>query len=108
MPPSTIRRTTTDRKSTRLNSSHLVISYAVFCLKKGKLTQCHWADPQTKDRRARGLAPLRRRRARRRLHAALVRSAAEAAAGAVSFFFFLKRRTNPPIPPFPPKKPPSL
>src|SRR5688500_19765271 len=29
-----IRRT--DRKSTRLNSSHLVISYAVFCLKKKK------------------------------------------------------------------------
>src|SRR5256885_6712006 len=37
----------TDRKSTRLNSSHLVISYAVFCLKKkksstkrrGKITQ---------------------------------------------------------------------
>src|SRR5256885_9927988 len=25
---------TSDRKSTRLNSSHLVISYAVFCLKK--------------------------------------------------------------------------
>src|SRR5437899_9730674 len=29
-PPSSIR----DRKSTRLNSSHLGISYAVFCLKK--------------------------------------------------------------------------
>src|SRR2546426_1528788 len=35
-----------DRKSTRLNSSHLVISYAVFCLKKKKqrsydhLTSC--------------------------------------------------------------------
>src|SRR5256885_3562977 len=29
-----------DRKSTRLNSSHLVISYAVFCLKKKK----HLAD----------------------------------------------------------------
>src|SRR5256885_13056045 len=28
--------TCTDRKSTRLNSSHLVISYAVFCLKKKK------------------------------------------------------------------------
>src|SRR6266446_9763913 len=28
------RRTKPDRKSTRLNSSHLVISYAVFCLKK--------------------------------------------------------------------------
>src|SRR5256885_7641651 len=27
-----------DRKSTRLNSSHLVISYAVFCLKKKKNT----------------------------------------------------------------------
>src|SRR5256885_5787007 len=36
-----------DRKSTRLNSSHLVISYAVFCLKKKKyntltLTQCQY------------------------------------------------------------------
>src|SRR5256885_3634085 len=29
----------TDRKSTRLNSSHLVISYAVFCLKKKKKNQ---------------------------------------------------------------------
>src|SRR2546426_8449739 len=29
-------RALTDRKSTRLNSSHLVISYAVFCLKKKK------------------------------------------------------------------------
>src|SRR5256885_6789400 len=28
-----------DRKSTRLNSSHLVISYAVFCLKKKNLDQ---------------------------------------------------------------------
>src|SRR5256885_8250497 len=32
---STVRNT--DRKSTRLNSSHLVISYAVFCLKKKKI-----------------------------------------------------------------------
>src|SRR2546426_8614587 len=35
-----------DRKSTRLNSSHLVISYAVFCLKKKKktthCTPCSW------------------------------------------------------------------
>src|SRR5256885_10608900 len=30
-------RPTPDRKSTRLNSSHLVISYAVFCLKKKKI-----------------------------------------------------------------------
>src|SRR3989449_8466475 len=31
-----IRPTTADRKSTRLNSSHGYISYAVFCLKKKK------------------------------------------------------------------------
>src|SRR5690606_39554727 len=30
----TRQRQTTDRKSTRLNSSHVKISYAVFCLKK--------------------------------------------------------------------------
>src|SRR2546426_6971564 len=30
-------RALVDRKSTRLNSSHLVISYAVFCLKKKKI-----------------------------------------------------------------------
>src|SRR5690625_5429472 len=30
---------TIDRKSTRLNSSHVAISYAVFCLKKKKKTQ---------------------------------------------------------------------
>src|SRR3989454_9225861 len=29
-----------DRKSTRLNSSHLVISYAVFCLKKKNKKNC--------------------------------------------------------------------
>src|SRR2546426_9091349 len=33
-----------DRKSTRLNSSHLVISYAVFCLKKKKETKDHTDD----------------------------------------------------------------
>src|SRR5258708_14921342 len=30
-----------DRKSTRLNSSHQIISYAVFCLKKKKLKEDH-------------------------------------------------------------------
>src|SRR5258707_7260929 len=33
-----LRRRTRDRKSTRLNSSHANISYAVFCLKKKKAT----------------------------------------------------------------------
>src|SRR5256885_9785070 len=35
-----------DRKSTRLNSSHLVISYAVFCLKKKR---CGRFTPPTDD-----------------------------------------------------------
>src|SRR2546430_13665532 len=36
---STLRQT--DRKSTRLNSSHSQISYAVFCLKKKKTNSAH-------------------------------------------------------------------
>src|SRR3712207_9433969 len=34
--PSSLRQASQDRKSTRLNSSHANISYAVFCLKKKK------------------------------------------------------------------------
>src|SRR5438874_3539047 len=47
-----------DRKSTRLNSSHVEISYAVFCLKKKKITlsvlstqvhtsTCHFSAPHS-------------------------------------------------------------
>src|SRR5256885_12754447 len=50
LPPA---RACRDRKSTRLNSSHLVISYAVFCLKKKKkkdnntlLMRNHHVSPQ--------------------------------------------------------------
>src|SRR5256885_10282038 len=54
-----------DRKSTRLNSSHLVISYAVFCLKKkereshhtlrppGHVRPRHWHDRRRARRRRR-------------------------------------------------------
>src|SRR2546426_7398509 len=40
-----------DRKSTRLNSSHLVISYAVFCLKKKKnhIPNPHVTPPAVDD-----------------------------------------------------------
>src|SRR5256885_8597376 len=43
-----IRGSIRDRKSTRLNSSHLVISYAVFCLKKKKddLYRSNAAEPR--------------------------------------------------------------
>src|SRR5262245_66641384 len=37
--PRVVPRRRVDRKSTRLNSSHLGISYAVFCLKKKKTKQ---------------------------------------------------------------------
>src|SRR2546426_9082137 len=39
-----------DRKSTRLNSSHLVISYAVFCLKKKKIMTCSGITPDSTNR----------------------------------------------------------
>src|SRR3989454_6012504 len=38
-PAPSSRAASSNRKSTRLNSSHLVISYAVFCLKKKKKYQ---------------------------------------------------------------------
>src|SRR5436190_18020954 len=38
-----------DRKSTRLNSSHTVISYAVFCLKKKK-KRTHYTSPSSTQR----------------------------------------------------------
>src|SRR5690625_5309181 len=39
VPPESLYSEETDRKSTRLNSSHVASSYAVFCLKKKKRTQ---------------------------------------------------------------------
>src|SRR5205807_4981167 len=41
-----------DRKSTRLNSSHLVISYAVFCLKKKKSRSCRRLSARSPQRLA--------------------------------------------------------
>src|SRR3954449_739163 len=90
-----------DRKSTRLNSSHTLISYAVFCLKKKhnsgwegeKLTR--WAAgssegappalPLDRPRELRPDGPRVRRRPRDLL-----------------FFFFLMARAPTDSPPFPP------
>src|SRR5260221_2518923 len=49
-------REVADRKSTRLNSSHTVISYAVFCLKKKKEDI---AQPRTEQHVNRIVIPLR-------------------------------------------------
>src|SRR3712207_9005708 len=47
LPRRIVGRMKADRKSTRLNSSHANISYAVFCLKKKKKTQIHsWKTRQ--------------------------------------------------------------
>src|SRR5256885_10438133 len=51
--PAVWARRAADRKSTRLNSSHLVISYAVFCLKKKKKTLRKILDRCSKHRRSR-------------------------------------------------------
>src|SRR2546427_9444417 len=50
--------TTQDRKSTRLNSSHSQISYAVFCLKKKKRRNAH-RDEALTGRARRGHRPRR-------------------------------------------------
>src|SRR3712207_8787759 len=47
-----------DRKSTRLNSSHANISYAVFCLKKKKPMQTSSRDASVPDRRSSIPSPL--------------------------------------------------
>src|SRR5256885_7327027 len=49
-----------DRKSTRLNSSHLVISYAVFCLKKKKIDETAYTDYYLFSRAGRVISTYRR------------------------------------------------
>src|ERR1035438_10838302 len=56
--PTRVAHSPTDRKSTRLNSSHLGISYAVFCLKKKK-NKGHVYGRQLPVQRLRELVPAR-------------------------------------------------
>src|SRR5688572_31667819 len=44
-----IASATSDRKSTRLNSSHSQISYAVFCLKKKKNKKLKYTTPNNRN-----------------------------------------------------------
>src|ERR1039458_1192920 len=80
-----------DRKSTRLNSSHLGISYAVFCLKK--ITKAHEHDAT--PRRAVHPPPGGQERVRA-LHHPLLR-----ADRAASLSFFFNNGAPPEIYPFP-------
>src|SRR3954462_9775050 len=80
-------QTCADRKSTRLNSSHTIISYAVFCLKKKKqyrppLGRRHGVVALTRRWRTRRPAPSS-------LHARLgSQTTLAAVSGALFFFFF--------------------
>src|SRR3954463_5309365 len=56
MPSSACQTCALDRKSTRLNSSHTIISYAVFCLQKKK--QGHRGQPHAQSRQGRQVAPI--------------------------------------------------
>src|SRR6202040_2299146 len=90
-----------DRKSTRLNSSHPSISYAVFCLKKKTKKQRNTA-PATLSAGARVAEKTRVRcppvpRSRVWRYTCCVWSFFF-----FFFFFFLKKRGPPGIPPFPP------
>src|ERR1039457_5328353 len=94
-----------DRKSTRLNSSHLVISYAVFCLKKNKEESANAhkhprrgvTPPTHVDHRPSTEVELQfETRCPTTMHAGLrVRS----------LFFFLKSPRDPRFPPSPPPRP---
>src|ERR1022692_3469578 len=72
-----------DRKSTRLNSSHLVISYAVFCLKKKNSGAFFPGRPRDRCQRRRGSSLVGRR-------ARLLKAG-------VRFFFFLNDPATPEI-----------
>src|SRR3954465_8684961 len=63
MPSSGVQTCALDRKSTRLNSSHTIISYAVFCLKKktaGGVPAGAWRRPPQYTRHARARLPTHR------------------------------------------------
>src|SRR6202040_1901365 len=93
-----------DRKSTRLNSSHPSISYAVFCLKKKGTTveemdsgrECEGGLARDTDRTPPRRCSPQRRRSTTRLAPARVPS---------TFFFFLMDRAPPNFPPFPLHRP---
>src|SRR3954464_768387 len=101
--PSSGVQTCADRKSTRLNSSHTIISYAVFCLKKKNIAAGTPAPPLVHPHAlpAPPAAP-----AADALGATAVRAGA-ARRGRVRalFRFFLKAPGPPESPPLPPPAP---
>src|ERR1039457_6369444 len=91
----------TDRKSTRLNSSHLVISYAVFCLKKKNQKE------RTSDVLSNATAAEALRLSQVRTpHWRPTRRSGCCLSPLLRFFFFFFFFKGPPPPPTPPPPPP--
>src|SRR6202043_2266543 len=89
-----------DRKSTRLNSSHVRISYAVFCLKKKKRQRStrRWVDSDALHRARDVNSPRPVHGSRRRR---LARPALDRRVVVLFFLFFFKKPASPKISPLP-------
>src|SRR3954463_6154667 len=94
-----------DRKSTRLNSSHTIISYAVFCLKKKNDSLAAAAHPtvdKAQPTHTHTRAPTHPRAVSRRLGRI---GAIAGRAQAPGLLFFLRKRRPPSPPLFPTPRP---
>src|ERR1022692_2468853 len=92
-----------DRKSTRLNSSHLVISYAVFCLKK-KTQQTRGQPPVAATARSVSRVPARHAPApqpRRGPHLTSARGGTYSSLPMFFFFLVIRRPRGSPLFPYP-------
>src|ERR1039458_5198970 len=100
------QRAVIDRKSTRLNSSHLGISYAVFCLKKKKPTRLHRRDDRPSAETLKTTSPRALPRGVAQGHKIAWAAVGSSAPRRRSCFFF-KRKGHPPNFPFFPSAPSS-
>src|ERR1039458_9389296 len=79
-----------DRKSTRLNSSHLGISYAVFCLKKITAVGSFWRRSARRTSNTSGRGPERGKLVASKGAWARAQRGDQDKGGAVGLFFFLR------------------
>src|SRR3954466_761451 len=105
MPSSGVQTCALDRKSTRLNSSHTIISYAVFCLKKKGRGARRQYQPRSITPPA-ALDPSGASAAGRSLGGRLTMSRTGGPDTVVSMFFFYNDRAPRNPPPPPPRTPP--
>src|SRR3954466_8477658 len=88
MPSSGCQKCALDRKSTRLNSSHTIMSYAVFCLKKKKTSAGVTSKPLPPASQLTTQPRTPRRRARRGRGSPRSAGSGAGGGGGLSLFFF--------------------